>query len=168
MGVIITKEMMWRAVRLSTSLSFPCLITQPCREAHVPILSSIDVETYSIKRCDLEKSKDESRYDLKLHKQIPEVISPSGLIARATKASIKLAGEATGAEVGGASSNSAPQVEGHVIGSKIHLDSTTLVTPPSAMEASMPDPLSVATVPKATIDGSRVTPPQTVVPNSKV
>ncbi|MCD7448912.1 hypothetical protein HAX54_047251 [Datura stramonium] len=75
-----------------------------------------------------------------------------------------------GCEPGGwwASSNSAPQVEGHVIGSKIHLDSTTLVTPPSAMEASMLILFKVWQRPKATIDGSRVTPPQTVVPNSKV
>ncbi|MCD7446256.1 hypothetical protein HAX54_048454 [Datura stramonium] len=43
------------------------------KEAHVPKLDRIDVETYATKKYDLEKLKDESIYDLKLHKQIPEV-----------------------------------------------------------------------------------------------
>ncbi|MCE3050706.1 hypothetical protein HAX54_047913 [Datura stramonium] len=73
MGVIIAKEINWRVVKLSTSLPFPCLITQLCREAHVPILAGKDVETYATNKYELEKSKYESRYDLKLHKTIPEV-----------------------------------------------------------------------------------------------
>ncbi|MCD7458838.1 hypothetical protein HAX54_039364, partial [Datura stramonium] len=37
-------------------------------EAHVPILAGIDMETYATKNYDLEKSRDESQYELKLHK----------------------------------------------------------------------------------------------------
>ncbi|MCD9646102.1 hypothetical protein HAX54_035629 [Datura stramonium] len=61
MGAIITKEINWRAVKLSTSLPFQCLITRLCREAHVPILVEIDVKAYSTKKYDLKKSKDEKR-----------------------------------------------------------------------------------------------------------
>ncbi|MCE3049549.1 hypothetical protein HAX54_045137 [Datura stramonium] len=99
MGAIITEERMWRAVRLSTSLPFPCLMTRLCREAHVPIFAGIDVESYSTRRYDLEKSKDESRYEFKLHKIIPEVFRPNGQTARATETSTKLVGEAIGAEL---------------------------------------------------------------------
>ncbi|MCE3049759.1 hypothetical protein HAX54_045735 [Datura stramonium] len=49
-GAIITEKMNCRAVKLSTSLPFPCLITRLCREAHVPILAGIDVETYATKK----------------------------------------------------------------------------------------------------------------------
>ncbi|MCD7448188.1 hypothetical protein HAX54_039144 [Datura stramonium] len=49
MGDIITEDMNYRVVKLSTSLPFPCLITRLCREAHVPILVGIDVETYATK-----------------------------------------------------------------------------------------------------------------------
>ncbi|MCD7451262.1 hypothetical protein HAX54_010477, partial [Datura stramonium] len=62
-------------------------------EVHVPILVGINVETYATKKYDLEKSKDESRYELKLHKPIPKVFKPNGQTARATETSTKLAGE---------------------------------------------------------------------------
>ncbi|MCD7462477.1 hypothetical protein HAX54_048616 [Datura stramonium] len=48
-GAIIIEEMNCRVVKLSTSLPFPCLITRLCREAYVPILTGIDVETYVTK-----------------------------------------------------------------------------------------------------------------------
>ncbi|MCE5166306.1 hypothetical protein HAX54_017258, partial [Datura stramonium] len=99
MRAIIAKEIMCSAVKLSISLPFPCLITQLCREAHIPILVRIDVETYATKKYDLEKSKDESKYDFKLHKPILEVFRPSGQIARETETTTKPAGETTGAEL---------------------------------------------------------------------
>ncbi|MCD9640698.1 hypothetical protein HAX54_026151 [Datura stramonium] len=74
---IIIEDMNCREVKFSTSLPFPCLITRLCKEAHVPIFAGIDVETYATKKYDLEKSKDESRYELKLHKQIPKVFEPN-------------------------------------------------------------------------------------------
>ncbi|MCD7457019.1 hypothetical protein HAX54_033914 [Datura stramonium] len=79
-------------------LNIGAIITKEinCRERRsCPILVGIDVETYATETYDLEKSKDESRYDLKLRKPIPEVFRPSGQTARATKTSIEPAGEAT-------------------------------------------------------------------------
>ncbi|MCE2055075.1 hypothetical protein HAX54_041893 [Datura stramonium] len=95
MGVIITEEMNYREVKLSTSLHFPCLITQLCREAHVPILVGIDVETYATKKYDLEKSKDESIYELNLQKLILEVFGPSGQNTMKTETSTESTREAT-------------------------------------------------------------------------
>ncbi|MCD9560507.1 hypothetical protein HAX54_019202, partial [Datura stramonium] len=68
-------------------------------EAHVPILARIDVETYATKKYDLEKSKDESKYDLKLHKPILEVFGPNVRTTRAMETSAKPAGEAIGVEL---------------------------------------------------------------------
>ncbi|MCD9638040.1 hypothetical protein HAX54_021706 [Datura stramonium] len=99
MEEIITQDMNFRAVKLSTSFPFPCLITRLCREAHVPIFAGIDVEIYATKNYDLEKSKDEPIYELKLHEPIPEVFEPIGQNARATKASTKPAKEAIGGEL---------------------------------------------------------------------
>ncbi|MCD9642241.1 hypothetical protein HAX54_028932 [Datura stramonium] len=99
MGAIIIEEINCRAMKLSTSLPFPCLITRLYREAHVPVLAGIDMETYATNKYDLEKSKDESRYDLKLQKPILYVFGPNGRTARATKSSTELAGEATGVEL---------------------------------------------------------------------
>ncbi|MCE3049226.1 hypothetical protein HAX54_044418 [Datura stramonium] len=82
MGVIIADGMNSRAVKLSTSLPFQCLITQLCREAHVLILAGIDVEIPATKKYDLEKSKDKIRYLLKLHKLVIEVFRSSGQSAR--------------------------------------------------------------------------------------
>ncbi|MCD9637585.1 hypothetical protein HAX54_020954 [Datura stramonium] len=48
-GEIIIEEIMCRVVKLSVSLPFPCLITRLCREAHVPILARINMETYTTK-----------------------------------------------------------------------------------------------------------------------
>ncbi|MCD7471993.1 hypothetical protein HAX54_012815 [Datura stramonium] len=90
-GALIVEEMHWRAVRLSTSFPFPCLITRLCNEAHVPILAGVDVETYATKKYGLDKSRDESRYDLKLHK--PEVFGASGQTARATEPTTNQDGE---------------------------------------------------------------------------
>ncbi|MCD9558927.1 hypothetical protein HAX54_016620, partial [Datura stramonium] len=42
------------------------------QEVHVPILAGIDVQTYATKKYDLEKSKNESIYDMKIHKPFPE------------------------------------------------------------------------------------------------
>ncbi|MCE3051860.1 hypothetical protein HAX54_051072 [Datura stramonium] len=46
---IIIEEINYRAMKLSASLPFPCLITRLCREAHVPILAGIDMKTYAKK-----------------------------------------------------------------------------------------------------------------------
>ncbi|MCD7473210.1 hypothetical protein HAX54_014867 [Datura stramonium] len=70
-----------------------------CREALVTTLAGIDVETYATKKYDLEKSKDESKYDLKLHKPIPEVFKSSGQTIKATKTTNGPAGAATGTEL---------------------------------------------------------------------
>ncbi|MCD9639400.1 hypothetical protein HAX54_023912 [Datura stramonium] len=99
MGVIITKEINRKVVRLSTSLSFPCLISQLCREAHVPILAGIDMEKYATKKYYLSKLKNESRYELILHKTILEVFRSSDQTARAIKTITDLAGRATGVEL---------------------------------------------------------------------
>ncbi|MCE3216533.1 hypothetical protein HAX54_006791 [Datura stramonium] len=76
MGAIITDEMMWRVMRLSLLVLFPWVITRVCREAHVPILAGTNVETYGTKWYELEKSKDESRYDLKLRNQFLRCSGP--------------------------------------------------------------------------------------------
>ncbi|MCE3050122.1 hypothetical protein HAX54_046503 [Datura stramonium] len=62
-------------------------------EAHVPILAEIDFETYAIKNNDLEKSKNETWYDLKLHKSVIEVFGPYGPSATIAEATTDL-GEA--------------------------------------------------------------------------
>ncbi|MCE3051869.1 hypothetical protein HAX54_051087 [Datura stramonium] len=96
---IIFENFNWRVVKLSMSLPFPCLITHLCREAHVPILVGIDGETNATKKYDLEKSKDESRYDLKLHKKIRKVFGPSGQTAREMKTTTELSRQDIGAEL---------------------------------------------------------------------
>ncbi|MCD7453872.1 hypothetical protein HAX54_022503 [Datura stramonium] len=68
MGVIIADEMRAHATKFSTSLPFLCLVIGLCKEAHVPILARIDVETTKNKKHDLGKFKDETRHDLRLHK----------------------------------------------------------------------------------------------------
>ncbi|MCE3216561.1 hypothetical protein HAX54_006886 [Datura stramonium] len=135
---------------------------------------------------DLEKSKYESRYDLKLHKPIPEVFRPSGQTVRAAEITTKPAGEATGAELvchaapiptstpstyGAiatqlASSNSAPRVEGHVTAAIVSSKSQTFITLPLATEAAPPDLLSATNTTYATAEIPVITLPQTVVPNS--
>ncbi|MCD7457018.1 hypothetical protein HAX54_033913 [Datura stramonium] len=49
------------------------------------------------------------------------------------------------ARVGGASSSSAPRVEGHVTRATIDSESMTLIITPPATEAATPDPSSVTT-----------------------
>ncbi|MCE2056138.1 hypothetical protein HAX54_044106 [Datura stramonium] len=98
-GVVIADEIKSQATTLSTSLPFPCLITRLCREAHVPILAGIDIETPTIKKYNLEKSKDETRHDLKLHKSVFEVFGLSDQSARVAKGIIHIAGAATGTEL---------------------------------------------------------------------
>ncbi|MCE0481884.1 hypothetical protein HAX54_040062 [Datura stramonium] len=66
MGEIIAEEINCRVMKLSISLPFPCLITQLCREAHVPILARIDVEIYATKKYDLEKYMDKTRQEKQL------------------------------------------------------------------------------------------------------
>ncbi|MCD9644065.1 hypothetical protein HAX54_032037, partial [Datura stramonium] len=68
-------------------------------EAHVPILAGIDVETPSNKNCDLEKSKDEIRHELRLHRSIPEVFRPSEQRARVVEETTNLVGAAIGTEL---------------------------------------------------------------------
>ncbi|MCE3050355.1 hypothetical protein HAX54_047036 [Datura stramonium] len=51
-------------------------------EAYVPILAEIDVERNATNKYDLKKSKDETRYDKKLHKLVIEVFGSGGPSAR--------------------------------------------------------------------------------------
>ncbi|MCD9639397.1 hypothetical protein HAX54_023840 [Datura stramonium] len=89
MGVIIVNEINSRAMKLSTSLPFPCLIIRLCREAHLPIRARIDFETLATKKYDLEKSKDEIRYGLKLRKPVTEyALTPANFAKRVRKADI--------------------------------------------------------------------------------
>ncbi|MCE5166624.1 hypothetical protein HAX54_022809 [Datura stramonium] len=59
----------------------------------------IDMETHTTKKYDLEKSKDESRYELKLYKPIPEMFGPSGQNARAVETSTEPVRKATKGEL---------------------------------------------------------------------
>ncbi|MCD9644993.1 hypothetical protein HAX54_033621 [Datura stramonium] len=99
MEAIIAEEINWRVVKFPTSLPFPSLIARLCKEAYVPILAGIDVETYAIKKYDLAKSKDETRYDLKLHKPIPKVFESSGKSAKEAETTTDPAGVATEMEL---------------------------------------------------------------------
>ncbi|MCE3214829.1 hypothetical protein HAX54_053454 [Datura stramonium] len=60
-------------------------------EDHVPILVGIDVKTYATKKYDLEKSKDETRYELELYKPVIEVFEFGGPIAKVVEATTGLA-----------------------------------------------------------------------------
>ncbi|MCD7450870.1 hypothetical protein HAX54_008844, partial [Datura stramonium] len=66
-----------------------------CKEAHVPLIAGIDVETPVTKKYHLEKSKDETRYDLKLHKPVIEVLVFDGQSARVAEATTNPARAAT-------------------------------------------------------------------------
>ncbi|MCD7455029.1 hypothetical protein HAX54_026812 [Datura stramonium] len=135
-GAIIGEVINYRVVKLSTSLPFPCLFTRLYREAHVPILARIDVETHATKKYDLKKSKDESIYKLKLHKPIPKVFGPSGQNARATETSTELVGEATERELVDQAITSALELYKHL---HAHMDD---------MEARVNDRLKDLIVPK--------------------
>ncbi|MCD7447370.1 hypothetical protein HAX54_027847 [Datura stramonium] len=59
-----------------------------CKEAHVPILAGMDVETTTKKKHDLEKSKYEIRHGLRLHKSVSEVFGPNGKAVRVARDNI--------------------------------------------------------------------------------
>ncbi|MCD9638060.1 hypothetical protein HAX54_021763, partial [Datura stramonium] len=88
-----------RAFLLSISLPFPCLVIGLCKEAHVPILVGIDVEIVANKKHDFDKSKDEAKHDLQLHKSVPEVFEPNGKLVRMTGDHTATSGAYTGVEV---------------------------------------------------------------------
>ncbi|MCD9559689.1 hypothetical protein HAX54_017850 [Datura stramonium] len=75
---IITDEIMARVTKLSISLPFYYLVTRLRKEAQVLILAGIDVEIVANKKHDFDKSKDETKNDLRVHKAVLQVFGPSG------------------------------------------------------------------------------------------
>ncbi|MCD9641317.1 hypothetical protein HAX54_027469 [Datura stramonium] len=95
---IVTDEMRARAT-FSTSLPFPYLMNRLCKEAHMPLLTGINVEIVANKKHDFDKSKDETKHDLQVNDTVLEVFRPSGRTMRATTDHIYAFGAAIGAEL---------------------------------------------------------------------
>ncbi|MCE3052497.1 hypothetical protein HAX54_052766 [Datura stramonium] len=171
MGAIIAEVINWRDIKLSTYLPFPCLITRPCREVHIPILAGIGVESaetsYAMpqpSQCALTQNFDRVvRKGDKQEKQLKLFAEQLGIfVDRAITGTLEpyknlhaciydmearvidrlkdltvpdllrveeeMRIEEMRARVGGASSSSAPRVEGHVTRATVSLESQTLVT----------------------------------------
>ncbi|MCE3216078.1 hypothetical protein HAX54_004741 [Datura stramonium] len=94
--VIIEDEMRARETKFSISYPFPCLVTRLCKEAHVQILVGIDVDMIENKKHDLEKSKDEIRHNLQLHKT--ELACFSTPLSTSTPSTYSVAAAAQGVE----------------------------------------------------------------------
>lgn len=67
-GLLIAGEMFFRAHKTRTALPFPCLITELCKRANVPLTSGIDNEVPASHTQDIERMKDESRFELRTNR----------------------------------------------------------------------------------------------------
>ncbi|MCD7468160.1 hypothetical protein HAX54_006110 [Datura stramonium] len=133
------------------------LSTWLCRQAHVPILAGIDVDTYVIKKYDLEKSKDESRYDLKLHKTICDVrVQWSNCKDRAIIAALELY-KNLHARVDDMEVRVNDRLKDLTV--QIWKELQTLVIPPPATEAAPTDPFKATVSTDVTVEVPGVTPP---------
>lgn len=67
-GQIIDDELFVRAHKVASALPLPCLITELCRQANVPLIRGIDNEVRATHRQDIEKSKDDSKFEMWVNK----------------------------------------------------------------------------------------------------
>lgn len=67
-GLVINNEIYAQSAKLATSLPFPCLATTLCRLARVPILSGVDKEVVATKIKEINKTQDNSKTKLRVHK----------------------------------------------------------------------------------------------------
>ncbi|MCE3049923.1 hypothetical protein HAX54_046139, partial [Datura stramonium] len=143
-------------------------------EAHVLILAKIDVETHAAKKYDVEMSKDEKRYDLKLHKPVIEVFGSSGPSAKVAEPITEPVDAATWTELVGHTTqlpistpsttganatnreknHSTPRAEEHATGATVSLELQTLITPPPSTEVVSPNTISVPVTTCATVEVS--------------
>lgn len=67
-GQIIADEIFVRAHKIARALPFSCLITDICWQANVPIIKRMDNEIQTFRRQDIKRSKDDSKFEMRVHK----------------------------------------------------------------------------------------------------
>lgn len=69
-GKIIADELFVRAHKVASALSFPFFIMEFYRQANVPFIRGIDNEVQATHRQDIEKMKDDIKYEIQVNKPL--------------------------------------------------------------------------------------------------
>lgn len=65
---VIVDELFVRACKIASVFLFPYIITKLCKLTKVPIISGVDNKVGEMKKQDIEKTRDETKFEMRVHK----------------------------------------------------------------------------------------------------
>lgn len=68
---VIANELFARGYKTVSALPFPCLIMDLCRHANIFLYREVDNEVRASHRQDIERMKDDSKYEMQVNKPLP-------------------------------------------------------------------------------------------------